>query len=244
MPAVTIHTTQNVKIDYETAGLGIRAGAFLIDVAIMATSYVLLALLLEMLGAQFNPTVLVVLAPFFVFQAYFFLWEMLSRGQTPGKRILSLRVIRLDGEDPTPADFLLRAVLLIPDVLLTVGMLAVLLVTTTARNQRLGDLVADTVVIRTADRGGVRLADVLTIRDRRQHTARYPAVQRLSDADMLTVKECLLRYRRYRNHAHREALVQLAHRLAGLLDVPAAEIGGQPEAFLDTLLLDYIVLTR
>ncbi|WP_157974465.1 RDD family protein [Lewinella sp. IMCC34183] len=244
MPAVTIHTTQNVRIDYETARLGVRIGAFCIDAVVFVIGYLLLVFLLESAGVVLNPAIVVQFGPVFGVLAYFFLSEMFSRGQTLGKRLLRLRVIRLDGEDPTPADFLIRSIFLLPDVLFTGGMLAVLLVATGGQNQRLGDLVARTVVIHTDDRGGVSLGDILTIRNRTQHVARYPAVERLTDADMLTVKQCLLRHQRYRNRAHREALQLLARRLAEVLDVPDTESGADPEKFLETLLLDYIVLTR
>ncbi len=244
MPAVTIHTTQNVRIDYETAGLGYRIGAFLLDSLLFVIGYVGMLFLLEALGIEFNSTLVVELFPFFGLLLYFFAAEMLSRGQSVGKKLLKVRVIRLDGEDPTPGDFLVRAIFLIPDVIFTLGMMAILLIATGSQRQRLGDLVARTVVIRTHDHAGVTLADILTIRRREQHEARYPAVQRLSEADMLTVKQCLLRYQRYRNDAHREALDLLVLRLSELLDLPRGEIREAPEQFLETLLLDYIVLTR
>ncbi len=242
MAAVTIHTTQNVRIDYETAGVGVRTGAFCIDLLLVAGSYLLLVFLLDQLDGDLNLEIVFRLAPVFYLLLYFFFWEMLSRGQTAGKRVLGLRVIRLDGKDPTPADFLGRAVFLLPDVVFTGGMLAVLLVATGPQQQRLGDLIARTVVIATSRAGGVRLADILTIRRREQHAAAYPAVQRLTDEDMLVVKQCLLRYRRYRNPAHREALAALAARMAELLDLDA--VPTPHETFLETLLLDYIVLTR
>ncbi|CAH1001026.1 hypothetical protein LEM8419_02004 [Neolewinella maritima] len=245
MAAVTIHTTQNVRIEYETASLGSRIGAFLIDLVALAVSYALLLFFNEAIGLfEVGEEVVLVFGPLFYTLLYFFGWEMLSRGQTAGKKLLRLRVIRLDGRDPTPADFLVRAVFLLPDVVFTLGMLAILLVVTGARSQRLGDLIAGTVVINTVGFGGVTLADILTIRNRAQHQARYPAVQRMTDEDMLIVKQCILRYRRYRNTAHRQALQLLADRMAGLLELDPRDIEGSHEEFLETILLDYIVLTR
>ena len=245
MAAVTIHTTQNVRIDYETATLGSRIGAFLIDLVVIAVSYLLLVFFVEAIDLlPFSEVVFVVFGPLFTTLLYFFFWEMLSRGQTAGKKLLRLRVIRLDGRDPTPADFLVRAVFLIPDAIFTLGMLAILLIVTGRRSQRLGDLIAGTVVINTVGFGGVTLADILTIRNREQHAARYPAVQRMTDEDMLVVKQCILRYRRYRNAAHRRALSELAARMMQLLELDAQDVKGSTEEFLEALLLDYIVLTR
>ncbi|NJB87788.1 putative RDD family membrane protein YckC [Lewinella marina] len=244
MPSVTIHTPQNVEIDYETARLGSRIGAWFIDAIVLLLSYLCCLYAVEQLGAGLNDDVALRLGPVFWVVLYFFTAEWLWRGHTVGKRLLNLRVIRLDGEDPTPADFLLRAVFLLPDVLFTAGTLAVLFITTGQRGQRLGDLVARTVVIQTDPPAGVTLVDLLKIRHRDHHPVRYPAVQRLSEADMLTVQQCLLRYRRYPNRAHREALALARARLLEVLALDAAAVEPEAEAFLETLLLDYIVLTR
>lgn len=244
MAAVTINTTQNVRIDYETATVGARIGAFLIDLLVVVVSYTLLIVFVRLIELESISEDVLALAAIFYVTLYFFFWEMLSRGQTAGKLLLRLRVIRLDGRDPTPADFLVRAVFLIPDALFSLGTLAVLLIVTGRHNQRLGDLVARTVVINTARFGGVSLADILTIRNREQHEARFPAVQRMTDEDMLVVKQCILRYRRYRNQAHRQALHQLSLRMSRLLDLDLQTVDMTQEAFLEALLLDYIVLTR
>ncbi|WP_116109303.1 RDD family protein [Lewinella sp. IMCC34191] len=244
MPAVTIHTTQNVRIDYETAGIGLRIGAFAIDLIVILLSCFLLLLCLQLLGADLNLHVVREYGIIFYLILYFFFSEMLSRGQTVGKKILKLRIIRLDGEDPTPADFLIRSMFLLLDVVFTGGVLAVLLIVTGSQNQRLGDLIARTVVINTQHFGGVSLRDILTIRKRADHEARFPAVQRLSDEDMLLVKQTLTRHRLYGNRAHRQALRELAERIAGLLDVAEGDRPDSDEAFLEALLLDYIVLTR
>ncbi len=244
MPAVTIHTTQNVRIDYEAAGVGLRIGAFVIDLIAVVVTYFFFLLLLELLEVEVDFYVLRDYGLLFYVILYFFFWEMLSRGQTAGKKILKLRVIRLDGQDPTPADFLVRSVFLLLDVVFTAGVLAVLLIVTGRQNQRLGDLIARTVVINTQNFGGVTLRDILTIRNRDEHQARYTSVQRMTDDDMLLVKQTLTRYRHYGNRAHREALHQLADRMMELLDIQASERPDSDETFLDALLLDYIVLTR
>ena len=244
MPAVTIHTTQNVRIDYEAAGVGLRIGAFLIDGVVILISFFLLFLGLESLSLLPDAVLVIRYGTIFYLIGYFFLWESFSRGQSVGKKLLHLRVIRLDGEDPTPGDFLVRSIFLLLDVVFTGGVMAVMLVMTGARNQRLGDIVARTVVIHTRQDGGVSLRDILTIRHRDQHEARYTAVQRMTDEDMLLVKQTLSRHRHYANRAHREALRLLAERMAEILELGPGDRQGDDEEFLERLLLDYIVLTR
>ncbi|PPK87200.1 putative RDD family membrane protein YckC [Neolewinella xylanilytica] len=244
MPSVTIHTTQNVRIDYETAGVGLRIGAFAIDLIGVLITYFLLLFFLQLVEAEIDLAVLVQYGLVFYILLYFFFTEMLSRGQTIGKRILKLRVIRLDGEDPTPADFLARSIFLLLDVLFTAGVLAVLLIVTGRQNQRLGDVIARTVVIHTRHFGGVSLRDILTIRNREEHVARFASVQRMNDNDMLLVKQTLARYRHYGNPAHRAALRELAAKMSDLLEVAQTDRPASDEQFLEALLLDYIVLTR
>ena len=244
MPAVTIHTTQNVRIDYEAAGTGLRIGAFLIDLVAVLISFFLLFTFLNFLSFSPDPSVLFPYGLIFYLTAYFFFCEMLSRGQTLGKKILHLRVIRLDGKDPTPADFLVRSVFLLIDFVFTLGILGLLLIVTGRQNQRLGDIVARTVVIHTRNFGGVSLRDILTIRNRDEHQARFAGIQRMTDEDMLLVKQTLARHRLYGNRAHREALNMLADHMAELLDLNPGERPAGNEEFLETLLLDYIVLTR
>jgi uncharacterized RDD family membrane protein YckC len=149
MDSVTIQTTQNVSIDYPLAGAGLRIGSFFIDLTIFIVVYWIVALLLLKFADSLDDFSIIMFGALFSFLAYNFLMELFNRGQTLGKRIVGLRVIRLDGRDPTPADFLTRALFLLPDVIISWGITAVLLIVSGRNNQRLGDMVAGTVVIRT-----------------------------------------------------------------------------------------------
>jgi uncharacterized RDD family membrane protein YckC len=76
---------------------------------------------------------------------YFFVWESLS-GQTFGKRVLGLRVVRRDGAPLNLAAVAARNVLLLVD-----QFVGIFFIVATRRRQRLGDLVAGTVVTAAAD---------------------------------------------------------------------------------------------
>src|SRR3954447_24687263 len=81
--------------------------------------------------------------------AYFFIWEALS-GQTFGKRLLGLRVVRLDGAPLNLAAVATRNVLLLVD-----QFIGIFFIVATRRRQRLGDLVAGTVVTAAGEHGHV-----------------------------------------------------------------------------------------
>ncbi len=244
MESVTIQTTQNVRIDYDLAKTGSRIGSFLIDAAIFLIGFNLLVMLFAAILSSTTTEVLLVYGNLFFFLLYYFLMELFNRGQTLGKRIVGIKVIRLDGRDPTPADFITRSVFLLPDVIFAAGIPAVLLVASGRHKQRLGDIISGTVVIQSAVSTSFTLREIMAIRNRKDHEPEFPEVQQFTDTDMMVVKHALGRMHKYGNLAHRQAVRKLAMRLADQMGLEKAKITYTPEKFLEKLLLDYIVLTR
>ena len=245
LDTITIQTTQNVNIDYDLAKTGSRIGAFLIDGVIVLVGYGLVAYCLEAVGVSFGSDAnLILWFPTTSLILYGFLLENFNQGRTLGKQAVGLKVIRADGRDPTPGDFLARAMFLLVDVLFSSGMIAVLLVATGKNKQRLGDLTAGTVVILANTKSIFSLQEIMGIKNREEHETTFPGVQRFTDEDMMVVKQTLTRARKYNNPAHRRALRQLSLRIAGQLELDAKGLSYSPEQFLETVLLDYIVITR
>ncbi|MFT4687064.1 MAG: putative RDD family membrane protein YckC [Neolewinella sp.] len=244
MESVTIQTTQNVRIDYELAKAGSRVGAFFIDAVVFTIIYWIISLVLISVMDSPDDFTILALGTIFGFLGYYFLLELFNRGQTLGKRVLGLRVIRLDGRDPTPADFLTRSVFLLPDVLLSSGIPAMLLISSGRYSQRLGDMVAGTVVIQTAISSAFTLEEIMGITSREDHEPEFPGVQQFTNNDMMVVKHALQRSRKYGNAAHKLALRKLAVRIADELELDKKEVKYTPEKFLEKVLLDFIVLTR
>jgi uncharacterized RDD family membrane protein YckC len=78
---------------------------------------------------------------------YFNIFEWAWNGQTPGKRLLHLRVIKVDGSPVSGIDVLLRNLSRPIDTLGPMGLLGLLMIFVSRRAQRLGDLMARTLVI-------------------------------------------------------------------------------------------------
>ncbi len=248
MTSIDIRTTQNVTIEYELATLRDRMLALGIDILIVSAIYLVMFLaVVSSLNDSVRPSevgmiLLGGLLPVVIFLLYQFLSEVLANGQSWGKRAIGIRVVRLDGRQPGLSDYLLRTVFLLPDLLLSFGVLGALLISTSSNNQRLGDMTAHTVVIRVSQHQRFRLADILRIDTLADYQPRYPAVRQLSERDMLLVKNVVKRYQTFGNAAHRQAVEELVDHLCDLLGIeekPADKI-----AFLNTLIRDYIVLTR
>lgn len=243
MNSIEIRTTQNVTIEYELASLRERSFAFLIDLIIIGVVYAIMAIFIE--AVSFNDESLSQIFGFLIiviFIFYHLLSEIFADGQSFGKKALGVKVVRLDGEEPGLSDFLLRAVLLLVDFLLSLGVLAALLISSSAKNQRLGDMTANTTVIRLKHNLRFRLEDILKINTIEEYTPQYPDVKKLSEEDMLLIKNALSRYRTHRNDAHRTVIAELAARLINVLEIE--NVKGNNEEFLKTLIRDYIVLTR
>lgn len=244
---IEINTTQNVTIEYELAKLRERGLAWLLDIAIVLVGYfVFFQLLHAILGDAMEETgwaMLVVLFPVLTYFLYNILFEIWNIGQTPGKMALSIKVVRLDGKDPEWSDVVLRAVMHLVDSLFSFSVIGAMLIKTTGKSQRLGDMAANTTVIKIqASQYQFRLQDILSISTLENYKPVYPQVRRLSERDMIFIKNVLSRMQRYPNQAHDEVVEDLVTHL-----MPILEIGQRPLQrvdFLKTLLKDYIVLTR
>ena len=154
---ITIRTPENIELTYALAGPGSRAAAYLIDFLIMMIigqifiNLIALGLagLLSTFGAdgQLWVAAIGVLGGFALYHGYFIALEWLMSGQTPGKRLLHIRVVKYGGYSLQFFDTLLRNLLRGVDFLplfYGVGLTSLLL---TRDSQRLGDLVAGTLVV-------------------------------------------------------------------------------------------------
>lgn len=245
---IEIRTTQNVTIEYDLARLRERALAWILDLVILLVGYLVLLKLLQLVLGSLGSVerwwmVVVGFLPFALFFVYHILFEIWNIGQTPAKMLMGIKVVRLDGADPEWSDVVLRAVLHLVDSLFSFGVIGAVLIKTTGKSQRLGDMAANTTVIRVQGPQFLfRLEDILSISTLENYQPMYPQVRRLSEQDMIFVKTVLSRLQRYPNRAHDEVVEDLVTHL-----MPILELDKRPSNrvdFLKTLLRDYIVLTR
>jgi uncharacterized RDD family membrane protein YckC len=248
MQTIEIRTTQNVTIEYELASLRERIFAFLVDFVIVMVCYYLLVFIIVNLIASvifesgLNYYFVYGLLPIFLFIVYSLVFEILNNGKTIGKKTLGIKVVRLDGKEPGLSDYLLRSIFLIVDVVLCFGVVAALLVGSTAKRQRLGDMTAGTTVVRIRSNLQFHLEDILKINSLENYEPHYPQIRQMSERDMLLIKNVLSRYQAHRNKAHAALVHDLVDRMTDLLELP--ERPANSVEFLKTLIRDYIVLTR
>lgn len=242
--SIEITTTQNVTIEYELAPLRERILAWLLDLVIVVLGYILCYQLISLFfGGISDGAIAFFLLPLLLYFLYNIFFEIWNGGQTPGKMVMNTKVVRLDGKDPEWSDVVLRSLLQLVDSLFSAGVVGVLLIKTTGKSQRFGDMAANTTVIRLfGSHFAYRLEDILSISSLDNYQPVFPQVRRLSERDMIFIKNVLSRRQKYANQAHEEVMEDLVTHLMPLLGIEQRPVN-RPE-FLKTLLRDYIVLTR
>jgi uncharacterized RDD family membrane protein YckC len=242
MGTIEITTTQNVTIEYELATVRDRILAFTIDLIIIWTSIFLLIIASQVaLPNELHAYIpYLVIIPIFLF--YSLVSEIFGNGRSWGKKALGLKVVKINGTEGEVSDYLIRWTFRMVDIYFSLGSVASLLISSTGKAQRLGDLVANTTVIKIKPASNLKLNDIMKINSLQNYVPRYPEVRQMNDSEMLVVKNVLERWKKYPNDAHRQAVKELVNVLCTRLNI--TEQIREPVTFLRTLLNDYIVLTR
>lgn len=191
MQKIQIETSQNVAIEYELASIGDRALAQLLDSLILAGYLIVLFLLMYLLrlsdgffgGLAF--WIILYLPVFF----YDLLLETFLNGQSFGKKIRKIKVVKIDGTQPTFISYFLRWILKPVDVFFTYGSIGIITILIGGKGQRLGDLAAGTTIIKI--RNDANLDQTVFTKVSEGYQPAFPQVTYLSDREIELVKEAL-----------------------------------------------------
>lgn len=236
MPHSSIITDQFVRIDQTPASAGERIVAALIDILVVGFYDFVAAYTVSKLGdvmaagrggAGAALYILLLLLPSV---AYPFLMETFNQGRSLGKMALHMRVVKVDGSMPSIGAYLMRWIFLLVDTICGIGLFVIVF---NARNQRLGDLAAGTMVIREKDYRRIHVSldeyDFLT--------SSYRPVY-IQAADLSLEQADLIRRTLALAGSDRAHLIgQLAQKVQASLFVTPREPA--PEQFLARLLRDY-----
>ncbi len=249
MKKVEILTANTIPIQYETATLLNRGLALLIDFAVKLGYYFLLLLLFSL---SFNTYGFFEDDPISIILSYIFFWapftfyslilEYLLKGQTIGKMAMGIRVVSLNGQNAKFNDYTMRWLFRIVDFWFSAGGIGAILISTSEKGQRIGDILAQTIVINSRAKQSYSINDILSIKTKKDHEPTYPGVTQFTDDDMIIVKNTISRYKKYPNKAHKEAVISLSEKLTESLHL--TEVPKKKISFLKDVLQDYVVLTR
>ena len=158
---------------------------------------------------------------FSVFFGYFIVFEALWNGQTPGKKLLGIRVVRDGGY---PIDFgasLIRNLIRVGEQLLGYYLLAAISALISPENKRLGDLAAGTIVVRDARLAAPRSPD------RREAEPAYAATAYLTGEERALIKRFLERRDDLTDERRNELAAQLAARVRDRVPPELARLGDE-----------------
>lgn len=212
-----VRTAEHVGISYRLAGLGNRVLAAFLDLVVLGivvfgiflVSVVTLPRLnLDGVTASIAGALLVVFVFLVLPLAYWVLLETFWNGQTLGKRVVGIRVIRDDGSPVGFFPVLARALLRLLDLIPIVFPIDVVFMVMTRNGQRLGDIVAGTVVVKaTLER------DFTALRTRAGSGTSRMTVRGLSGEEQRLVREFALREATLAEPVRRSVAATIARRV-------------------------------
>jgi uncharacterized RDD family membrane protein YckC len=236
--SLEVRTPESIAFSYELAGLGSRFLAVIVDQAIQIVVLIAIfagvilaasrvgtnrqvAPVLSQKVAESIAVALIVVIVFVVLFGYFIVFEAMWNGQTPGKKLLGLRVVRDGGY---PIDFgasLIRNLIRVGEWLIGYYILAAISALISPENKRLGDLAAGTIVVRDA-----RLATPRNPAQRRDEPIYAPTAY-LSSEERALIKRFLERRDALSADRRGELAAQLAARVRNRVSPELARLDNE-----------------
>ncbi|QIR40375.1 RDD family protein [Tolypothrix sp. PCC 7910] len=248
---VKFRTPESVELEFTLAGIGNRAWALLIDYHILAFIllgfYILFWVIIvqfsdfwiNLVGSSFGLWMIAIafIITFTIYAGYFVFLEILWQGQTPGKRIAKIRVVRDDGRPIGLQQAALRALLRPFDEFLFIGAFFIML---TRQEKRLGDLAAGTIVIQ--DQIPVGTATLTISEQAKSLHAQLIEIADLSPLlpdDFAVIREYLQRRSGMSAKAKSLLALKLSQQVQAIINLEQIPTGVSSDEFLEAIYLAY-----
>jgi uncharacterized RDD family membrane protein YckC len=249
MNQLLIRTPEGITFAQTLAGPMPRFLAWGIDaMVILGVGWAIGAIfgLLGMLNPDFAQAMMV-LTYFAVSIGYGILLEWFWRGQTLGKRVLRLRVVDAEGLRLQLNQVVIRNLLRFVDMLPMFYLIGGIACFVSRRSQRLGDLAANTVVVRAPKRNEPDLAQLLA--GKYNSLREYPHLearlrQRVSPAQASVAMRALLRRDSLEPGARVTLFAELAEHFRALSVFPPEAVEGMPDEQYVRNVVDVLYRTR
>ena len=195
MSNLYITTTQNVKLFFTPASVGERILAYgadlLIKIAYIVVIFILLFQLIHINDLNKNNRILLIaIECLFSLPVIFYtlVFETLMEGQTPGKKLVKIRVVKIDGYQAGFFDFLIRWIFIMVDINLgfAPGLITMIF---SKHTQRLGDLAAGTAVITEKSKFDISHTILVDVDEKYEPYFAQNQVMLFSDNDIRIIKE-------------------------------------------------------
>jgi len=244
MQTIEIQTTQNVTIEYPVASVGERIVAAILDSLILIgylIAIIFISIFLQNVteGTPFDFQIAYFVILFLPFFFYHLLCETFLNGQSFGKKMMKMKVVKLDGGQAGIGSYFLRWILVPIDYFFfgSVGLFTMII---NGKGQRLGDLAAHTTVVKL--KAEAKLEDTILTSTPANYEVKFPEASLLNDNDISIVKEVLeLNYKKPDVRIYMDILNKTKKSVENKMGVNS-EL--HPLNFLDTVLKDYNYLLR
>ncbi|AEV98357.1 hypothetical protein A4D02_22605 [Niastella koreensis] len=248
MLLVKLDTGFNIEVEFALSPFHRRFFAWLIDATIQGTYLFMAAKLLNALvGLEWDSQIWIFVLYLLPFIFYHLISEIMMNGQSVGKMVMQIKVMTLQGGEPSISQYLIRWLFRIIDfpILLFAGSLSgystwwvvlfifagLICVIATPKSQRVGDLVAGTILIDLKKRTSWQ--DTVFTEVESTYQPRYPQVMQLSDRDVNTLKNIIETVKRRNDY---DLSIKIAYRIQSKLKMTSDQDSLE---FLQTLLKDY-----
>ncbi len=221
MSDININTTQNVNINFKISPIGTRLSAYIIDIMIKyAYAFLIISYIVDpIINAMGNIDYWTEMAISIVFMIPFIIYtltlETLLNGQTVGKKVMNIKVIKIDGFQMSFMDHLTRWIFRLVDMGISLGAIGFISILSTKKHQRLGDMASGTAVITLTKYMTIHHTILEEISD--TYEPSYPDVIKFNDNDMRIIKETYLNARNNNDDATIKKLVFKIEDVSGIV---------------------------
>lgn len=244
MIQLSITTTQNVTINFNAANVGERIVAILLDFLVLlayifSVNYIFITTGIEnfLTSLDYWSSAAVYLIAYLPVMLYTLVLENLFEGQTLGKKIMKIKVIKIDGYQATFGDYLIRWMFRLVEVFILFGIIGLITLITSKKSQRLGDMAAGTSVITLKNKININQTILQELDN--QYVPRYPSVIKLSDNDMRIIKETFETAVRMNDYI---TINKLKEKIISITEIKIQEVNDKE--FINKLLKDYNFYTQ
>ncbi|MFI0426137.1 MAG: RDD family protein [Flavobacterium sp.] len=244
MTQLSINTTQNVNINFIAASVGDRILAQLLDLLVKIAYGVLVFFMfqifeLENLFQNLDQWSIIAIISIIGLPVMFYslVQESFWEGQTIGKKIMKLKVIKLDGYQASFGDYLIRWLFRLVEISIGYGVIGLIAIVSSKKNQRLGDMAAGTAIITLKNNININHTIIQDINA--DYVPTYPLVIKLSDNDVRIVKETFEAAIIQRDYV---TIVKLREKIVNVTGIKNQS--GTDSDFIRTLLKDYNYYTQ